>query len=195
MQLKYFFVLAVLAGCSPTSMAQGDPFNVYPFKIPEVYQQALAGYRTGWQRVTGFEHSGLHWQQFIAVYINQGANVYANNYAEYLRLYQDADEDETDELTPAFKTYQPGTIVLKENFGASNGSPDTPLTITMMLKREPGYDPQYGDWQYVQFDKNAEIILSGKAQDPMVKPMCGNCHMNIAERDYIFANFYSKPKG
>lgn len=193
MKLK-MLLATVLTGCfSASTVAEGDPFKVYPFKIPEAYQQALEGYRTGWQRVTGFEHSGLHWQQFIAVYLNQDADVYAKNYAEYLRLYQDADEDE--ELEPAFKTYRPGTIVLKENFGASNGSPDTPLTVTMMIKREPGYDSQYGDWQYVQFDKNANIILSGKANDPVVKPMCGNCHVNIGERDYIFANFYSKPKG
>lgn len=175
-------------------LAADNPFGVYPFKAPEKYAEQLKDYRSSWARLTGFEHSGLHWQQFITVYLNQDDKVYKHNYSEYLRYYQDFDEDEDeDEIEePNFKSYSPGTIVLKENFGASNGSPDTPLTVTMMIKHKPGYDPEHGDWEYVQFDKAGNIILQGKAKDPVVNQVCGSCHINIADRDYIFANFYSK---
>lgn len=169
-----------------------DPFSIYPFEIPEKYSEDLHDYRTDWTRLTGFEYSGLHWQQFIAIYINREADVYTYNFNQYIRYYQDLEEYDEDEISePIFKKYTPGTIILKENFAAKNGSPDTPLTITMMIKHAPGYDPQNGDWEYVQSTSSGEIILSGNEQDPAVKTACANCHINIAERDYIFTNFYS----
>lgn len=172
-----------------------NPFDIYPFQIPAKYEQEVNGYRNSWSRLTGFEHSGLHWQQFIAIYINQGQNLYRHNYLEYLAHYQDWDDDEDEgemEAGPNFKAYQPGTVVLKENFAASHGSPDTALTITMMIKRQPGYDSQFGDWEYVQFDAKGNMLLAGNTSDPAVKQNCSNCHVNVAERDYIFANFFSK---
>ncbi|MCG7547601.1 cytochrome P460 family protein [Pseudoalteromonas sp. Of7M-16] len=174
-----------------------DPFNVYPFKVPDKYKAALKNYRTKWHRMTGFEHSGLHWQQFIVVFLNQDAKVYEQNYLEYLRYYQDYDEEEEDEdeiAEPNFKVYSPGTIVLKENFSSVSGAPHDALTITMMIKREKGYSKGFGDWEYVQFDKEGNIVLAGKGSEPMIKQMCSNCHASIEERDFIFANFYSRKK-
>ncbi|AOT08085.1 cytochrome P460 family protein [Pseudoalteromonas luteoviolacea] len=177
--------------------ALANPFGVYPFKVPEKYEEALKDYRTQWNRVTGFEHSGLHWQQFIVVFLNQDVKVYENNYLEYLRYYQDYDEEEEDEdevAEPNFKAYKPGTIVLKENFSSQSGAPHDALTVTMMIKREKGYSKGFGDWEYVQFDKEGTIILSGKGSEPAIKHMCSNCHASIEERDFIFANFYSRKK-
>lgn len=184
-----------LLGAASVSGAAGDPFSVYPFQLPEKYQSELQDYRTQWTRLTGFEHSGLHWQQFIAVFMNKDANVYENNYSEYLRFYQDSEEDEDEAEEPRFMSYSPGTVVLKENFAASSGTPDAPLSVTMMIKREPGYDPENGDWEYVQFDKNGQVMLRGNAKDPAVNQACASCHINIADRDYIFANYYSRPRG
>lgn len=183
-----------LSGVALVCSAEADPFGIYPFQLPEKYQSELKDYRTQWDRLTGFEHSGLHWQQFIAVFINKDAGVYENNYSEYLRYYQDSEEDEDEAEEPAFKPYSPGTIVLKENFDASSGTPHVPLSVTMMIKREPGYDSASGDWQYVQFDKSGKIILDGNAQDDVVNSTCAACHSNISDRDYVFANFYSKRK-
>ncbi|MCF2859550.1 cytochrome P460 family protein [Pseudoalteromonas sp. SMS1] len=176
--------------------ASADPFKVYPFKVPDKYKAALKNYRTDWHRVTGFEHSGLHWQQFIVVFLNKDVRVYENNYLEYLRYYQDYDEEEEEEelADPNFKTYKPGTIVLKENFSSQSGAPHDALTITMMIKREKGYSDGFGDWEYVQFDKLGNIILAGKGSETAIKHMCSNCHASIAERDFIFANFYSRKK-
>ncbi|WP_046004383.1 cytochrome P460 family protein [Pseudoalteromonas rubra] len=190
-------VLLSMAGSliAISSQVTADPFGVYPFKIPEQYRAELKGYRTQWKRVTGFEHSGLHWQQFIVVFLNKDARVYESNYLEYLRLYQDYDEDEDEEEpVPNFKSYSEGTIVLKENFSAQSGSPHEALTITMMIKRQPGYSPTHGDWEYVQFDNQGKVLLAGKGSDSAIQKVCASCHESIKERDYIFANFYSKSK-
>jgi len=185
--------LALLAATSATA-ALANPYSVYPFQVPEQYEELLKDYRTDWHRLTGFEHSGLHWQQFISIFINKDQQVYENNYKEYLRYYQDADEyeDEDEIPEPKFMKYSEGTIVLKENYSSNAGVPDIALSVTMMIKREAGYDTQHGDWQYVQFSKGGTMIMSGKADDPVIKASCSSCHINIADRDYIFANFFSK---
>lgn len=169
-----------------------DPFSIYPFEVPTKYAKDLKDYRTNWKRLTGFEYSGLHWQQFVVIYINKDAQIYSDNFKEYVKYYQDLDEYDEDELTvPEFKHYSEGTIVLKENFGADNGSPDVPLSVTMMIKREAGYDTENGDWEYVQFTPAGKVTLSGNSSNKAISAACSNCHINIAERDYIFTNFYS----
>jgi hypothetical protein len=190
--MKVIYYLALCIGICASGNALSGPFDVYPFKIPEQYQSQLKNYRTDWHRVTGFEHSGLHWQQFILVFINRQPEVYERNYMEYLRYYQDYDEDEEELSPPEFKHYSAGTIVLKENFSAQSGSPQTALTVTMMLKREKGYSPEFGDWEYAQFDREGNVLLRGKGSQPEIKKACADCHSSIAERDYIFANFFSR---
>ena len=167
-----------------------DPFKLSIFVIPPEYKDDLENYRKSWSRLTGYEYSGLHWNQFIVVYSNLGNETYRNNYSEYLRYYQDYDEDEPKQ--PNFASYPTGTIVLKENFLASKGLPKVPLSVTMMIKREAGYDTQVGNWEYVQFDPKGKVMLKGNSQDAVVKKACANCHINIADRDYIFSNYYSK---
>ena len=191
-------ILAIMFGlCSVGLNAENqaiDPFSINPFVVPEEFKTQLEDYRTGWKRVTGYEYSGLHWNQFIAVYLSDGLETYRNNYSEYLRYHQDYEDDEDEVEEPNFMSYPTGTIVLKENFAATEGLPKIPLTITMMLKREDGYDPQGGEWEYVQFDANGNMILRGNSQSEVVNKACANCHMNLEERDYIFSNFFSKSK-
>lgn len=193
--MKTLPIMLALCCAMPFAYAQKNPFDVQPFKLPEEYQGKLKDYRKTWQRLTGFEYSGLHWNQFIVVYMNKGHESYRHNYTEYLRYYQDYDEDEEDEdevEEPSFKSYKPGTIVLKENFTGNQGAPDTPISVTLMIKEAKGYDPKGGDWKYVQFAPNGEIIMQGNSQDPAINKACASCHINISDRDYIFANFFSK---
>lgn len=195
--IKLAVCAAILAGsANANANTVVDPFTINPFVVPDEYQAQLKNYRSTWSRMTGFEYSGLHWNQFIVVYLSQGADAYRNNYSEYLRYYQDYDEDEDEEeiAEPSFKFYPTGTVVLKENFIADNGTPNTPISVTMMIKHEDGYDPQAGNWEYVQFDPAGNVILKGNSQDAVVNKACANCHINIADRDYIFANYYSKSK-
>ena len=48
-----------------------------------------------------------------------------------------------------------------------------------MIKREPGYDPENGDWEYFYSDKDGKVT-SGKMKN------CIECHKKAAEKDYVF---------
>lgn len=193
--LKQLSVLGVAVGLALTcqSASADKPFSIYPFEIPTQYQSTLKDYREDWTRLSGFEYSGLHWKQFMVVYINREAKVYANNYREKLRYMEELEELDEDEITePSYQTYSEGTVVLKENFTAENGSPGQPISVTMMVKRKAGFDAKHGDWEYIQFGPKGDIVVSGKASDPAVNALCANCHVNIKERDFIFTSFYSQ---
>ena len=60
----------------PTS--EKDIFKVQPFQLPDTLKNSLKDYRHTWLRLTGFDFSGLHWNQFVVIYVNKGAEIYKN---------------------------------------------------------------------------------------------------------------------
>ncbi|MDJ0842596.1 MAG: cytochrome P460 family protein [Acidobacteriota bacterium] len=184
------FVLVVNGLQEPQSAGGVLHLQTTPFTIPAAYQGQLEDYRQRWSRLTGINPSALHWNQSIIVFINQNEHIYRHNYLTYMKLLND-DYDDEDEIQ--FKTYTPGTILLKEHYSIQMGQPVTGLTIAMMIKREPGYAPDHGDWQYVQFSATGEVIMDGNAGNPVVKEQCASCHQNIAERDFVFHSYYARP--
>lgn len=175
-----------------------SPFEVMPFALPKAEPALYRNYRKDWHRLTGFEYSGLHWQQFVAIYVNKGVDIYRDNYLAYLSLYREDededDEDEDEDTSHTFREYELGTIFLKENYLADSGQPGLPSSLTMMIKREAGYDDKNGNWEYLQTDIKGNVIMQGDANNPVIKQVCSGCHMNMAERDYIFSTFLtSKP--
>ena len=99
----------------------------------------------------------------------------------------DEEEEEEDEEEANFIKYSEGTIFLKEHFLSKKGKPDMAISTTIMIKRKPGFDPKNGDWEYLQFTKEGVQTIRGKIDEPAVKINCGDCHKNMAERDYVFA--------
>ena len=168
-----------------------SPFNIYPFQWPVIEGVDLHQYRSQWERLTGFEYSGLHWKQFIAIYSNTGRGVFKHNYLNFL-LQQEAEEEEEDDIDFTYKQYLPGTVILKENYASEGGKPSDALTLTVMIKHKPGYDADNGDWEYVQSDVTGKVLIQGSSQNPAVRAVCAECHRNIKDRDYIFATFFSR---
>lgn len=171
------------------------PFNIEIFKASKENKALYHDYRTKWLRVTGFELSSLHWNQFVAVFINQAPEIYRNNYLEFLRTSQDdydEDDDEEDGGGPVkYKKYPVGTLIAKEGFSSQHGKPGDPTFLVIMKKHKPGYDPKYGDWEYMQFTADGTTMLRGKSSDPAVNKACAACHINVADRDFVFSSYYS----
>jgi len=204
---KAFFVLLILL-CFPYQSSWSvfnysdvwNPDKPSPFKIPKNLNDLIKDYRKRWKRMTSFEFSGLHWNQGIVVYINTNEDVYLHNHKNYLKSLdedeEDEDEDEEDEdeededTSFSFLNYPPGTILLKENYLMEKGIPKKPVTVTMMIKHDINYDPERGNWEYIQFDTNGIILARGNSKDETVQKQCASCHWNIASRDYAFATFY-----
>ena len=169
------------------------PFEAELFKLPDSYTDKLKDYRKKWTRLTGFEYSQLHWDHFMVVYINQNPEIYRNNNLYYMRQWSDDLDDDTEieSSVSGFQKYPVNTVVLKENFTVKEGIPDSASLLTFMVKRADGYDPDYGNWEYIQSTPDGRITFRGNSNDVLVKQACISCHVNIKERDYIFSNVFT----
>jgi len=74
--------------------------------------------------------------------------------------------------------YPEGTIILKQKF--HDPAAKTPVVYTGMLKREKGYNPQAGDWEFFVLNGTATRIReSGRLQS------CIACHAPFKSTDFV----------
>jgi len=95
-------------------------------------------------------------------------------------------------LLPA--TYPVGSIILKEKKALGYQSDGQQHTMTKthdgvggMIKRQPGYDPEHGDWEYFYFEDVGQIE-SGRISS------CVHCHGAAANKDYVFGGWRRKDR-
>jgi len=204
-QLLYILISSVCALiCIPFSNTQEEITNpsVYEninlleitsdLKLPPKLENELNGPIQNWARLTGFEFSGLHWNNFIIIFVNKNPEIYTYNYAQYIKNFTDEgwDEDLDDNLEPDFSGYEEGTVFLKKHYSAQNGRPAGGHLITIMKKMNSGYDSNFGDWKYYWIDGiTGKMIQEGNSKNESLYKSCIECHANIADRDYIFSTF------
>jgi len=76
-----------------------------------------------------------------------------------------------------------GSIIIIEKHPDANGD-NPPQAYTMMIKREPGYDPGHGDWEYADVRLEPEKKVSrGKIAS------CIACHDGKKNDDYLFRDY------
>jgi hypothetical protein len=80
-----------------------------------------------------------------------------------------------------------GSAVVKEKWW--NKQAVRPDAYAAMIKREPGYDTENGDWEYVYVSFDAEE----KVQRGRIE-RCIGCHRTAAKQDYLFRT-YLNPAG
>ena len=70
---------------------------------------------------------------------------------------------------------------MKESFkrGSSGGKGDL-ASLTMMVKREDGYDAENNNWEYIMATQAMKVQSQGKLG------MCINCHAAAVSNDYVF---------
>lgn len=95
-----------------------------------------------------------------------------------------------------------GTVITKRTYKKNHDGSNGMLFVTFaMFKRESGYDPENGNWEYVKIPANADnnydanpngklpaesntdLRGSGEAQSG-----CISCHAKAAGNDYVFTN-------
>lgn len=199
MRASFLLAVGLIAGCkkgdsgartdAPAGQGNPIPQTLSPWKAPGKYAEAFKDYRRTWPHLTGYEFSGLHWNQHIVLYMNKDAQRYVRNYLEYVRLYVDQDGEGEDAGDSRFEPYIEGTIFLKENYLSKDAKPDAPATITAMIKREKGYDPGSNDWQFLQWDTDGNLLIDGNGTSAPAQALCIKCHANMAERDFVFSTF------
>jgi len=71
-----------------------------------------------------------------------------------------------------------GSVVVKEKLTTAKSA--TPELLTVMIKRERGYNPDSGDWEYLVFDGAGRSVQArGKLEN------CQSCHMMDQNTDYV----------
>ena len=94
-----------------------------------------------------------------------------------------------------------GMVIIKRNYGGSGASKGNVATkpeqylqaITVMFKRERGYDPDNKDWFWVKYTPSGEIIkdaqgraLAGRVAKDSKTEGCIACHHSAPGADYVF---------
>ena len=73
-----------------------------------------------------------------------------------------------------------GSVIVKEKIGISSEG-RTPLLYTIMVKRQRGYNPAVGDWEFsVASGDGKQIEASGKLEN------CQACHITRTNSDFVF---------
>ena len=100
------------------------------------------------------------------IHNNKYINVYVNSVGKTEML---------EKKNPVFPV---GTIIVKEKLLTLESK--KPVLLTVMIKREKGFNPQVGDWEFMTLDGTAANITSrGKIES------CQSCHVNYKENDFI----------
>jgi Cytochrome P460 len=73
-----------------------------------------------------------------------------------------------------------GSIIVKQKIGTQLEG-RKPLLYTLMKKREPGYNPNVGDWEFsVVGPDGKQLQATGKLEN------CESCHKGKSESDFVF---------
>lgn len=111
-----------------------------------------------------YQKESPHFDRYITVYVNPiGENSMMNGGA-----------------------FPVGSIIVKEKeAGITMLKPDGPVLLnTVMIKREKGYNPECGDWQFAAIDGfTAKLNGDGKLES------CMFCHKDQARKDFVYRTY------
>jgi hypothetical protein len=78
------------------------------------------------------------------------------------------------------RRFPEGSVIVKQKMGQDSEGV-RPLLYTVMTKRERGYNPSVGDWEFSVIAGNGtQLEASGKLEN------CQACHINKPESDFVF---------
>ena len=80
-----------------------------------------------------------------------------------------------------------GSVVVKEKH---NGAKGPVLLSTVMVKREKGFNPTCGDWEFASLDASGKKVTSEGKLD-----FCMKCHQDVPKKDFVFRTYVGMKKG
>ncbi len=84
-----------------------------------------------------------------------------------------------------FETFPEGSLIIKEKFDPF--TPQDPELFTGMLKREKGFAPEIGDWEFFTVDGQAkQVTARGKIES------CITCHRRYATSDFVTKTYAAR---
>lgn len=84
--------------------------------------------------------------------------------------------------------FAPGSVIVKEKYVPSGAELELELVaIAMMIKREPGFAPAHGDWDYAYYEPELGMIQTEEQSD-----YCSGCHVAVSSTDFVFVDGFRK---
>ena len=77
------------------------------------------------------------------------------------------------------QTFPVGSILIREKLASPNA--EKPQLLTVMIKREKGFNPEGGDWSFLTVDGAGTKVKQRKK-----KGDCLECHQSASDRDFVF---------
>ncbi len=103
-------------------------------------------------------------------------NIFVNDFAKEALFHQ---------KHPNFPV---GSVIVKEKLTDSRSN--LPVLLTVMTKRETGFNPDSGDWEYLVYDGDGKKIqLQGKLQ------VCQSCHAKWKKQDFVSRDYLPRRWG
>lgn len=85
-------------------------------------------------------------------------------------------------MSQAKPVFPEGSIIVKEKLLASGDT--SPEMLTVMVKREKGFNRENGDWEYMVVNgERTQIERRGNLET------CQSCHLQKSQTDYIFRTY------
>ena len=184
--MKLPTLLSLFVACTCVAVLLSRPVNSETSAVNEADKsrnELIAGYKQ-WTRVnsepqvvasrialqcmsptqaqSAIEEQNPHRDKFVVVYVN--------------------DTGRSAMMEQRQPKFPEGSVVVKEKMTTREST--TPELLTVMRKREAGYNPNSGDWEYFVFDGPGKVVqASGKLEK------CQSCHMLEKEGDYISRSY------
>jgi hypothetical protein len=111
----------------------------------------------------GFTRAGPHLEKWILVYVNEVAR--------------------SAMMSERYPKFPPGSIIVKEKLSVTKPGA-LPELLTIMVKRNAGYDVGNGNWDYLV--ANGEL---SRVERPANVKSCQACHLSHKETDYVTRSY------
>jgi Cytochrome P460 len=85
-------------------------------------------------------------------------------------------------MSQAIPNFPNRTVIVKEKLVTRDSK--TPELLTVMIKREKGFNPESGDWEY--------MVLNGTGTNIQARgnlEQCQSCHVMNKSTDYVFRSY------
>ena len=77
--------------------------------------------------------------------------------------------------------FPPGAIIVREKLAKADDA--RPQLLTVMIKRDRGFNPRANDWEFLMLDGATNKILERQKEGS-----CLDCHASQKQRDFVYSS-------
>jgi hypothetical protein len=172
--------------------------NLEPYYISSELDLLCA--RPSMANIASLRKDQPHANTFISVFVNEigreamfsnpsrkfpeGAVIVKKKFEPYAENPRSAfDQAQTTKLVKAPPPSAWPAVYLKDHFDPYSEKKSEVLLYTVMIKRQSGYNPKAGDWEFAVVSADGRMQASGKLGN------CMSCHVTRPNTDFIFRSY------